>query len=65
MSMKKNYGWKDELTEMEPKTHVRERPPPVPFRKFLHNSEEGTFLGRTPSSWGKRNRELLVIFFRG
>lgn len=33
--------------------YVRRKPDPVPFSKFLYNSEKGTVMGRTGSSWGK------------
>lgn len=32
---------------------VRSKPDPIPFSKFLYNSNEGTVLGRTAMSWGK------------
>jgi sodium/potassium-transporting ATPase subunit beta len=31
----------------------RRRPDPIPFSQFLYNSEKGTVLGRTASSWAK------------
>lgn len=34
-------------------TSLRERPPPFSFRRFMYNSKEGTFMSRTPASWGK------------
>lgn len=33
---------------------MREKPAPIPFSQFLYNSKEGTVLGRTAMSWGKR-----------
>lgn len=33
---------------------MRSKPDPIPFSKFLYNSNEGTVLGRTGMSWGKR-----------
>lgn len=52
MSKKHSNGF--EMEEPAYPSHVREKPAPVPFSKFLHNSEAGTYLGRTPSSWGKQ-----------
>lgn len=37
--------------------YVRRQPDPVPFSKFLYNSEKGTVMGRTAGSWGKRTAE--------
>lgn len=34
-------------------TSLRERPPPFNFRRFMYNSKDGTFMSRTPASWGK------------
>jgi Sodium / potassium ATPase beta chain len=48
-------GMKPSL-EMEEPFYVRRKPDPVPFSKFLYNSEKGTVLGRTGSSWGKARR---------
>lgn len=33
-----------------------DNPQPEPFKwsKFLHNKKEGTYLGRSPNSWGKK-----------
>lgn len=33
---------------------MRRKPDPIPFGRFLYNSDEGTVLGRTAMSWGKR-----------
>lgn len=47
--------------QVEPTTEVqdyRRRPDPIPFSQFLYNSEKGTVLGRTGSSWGK---ECILI----
>lgn len=40
--------------DMDQPFYVRKKPDPVPFHKFLYNSEKGTVLGRTGSSWGKK-----------
>lgn len=32
---------------------VRERPPPFTLRRFLYNKQEGLYLGKTKSGWGK------------
>lgn len=29
------------------------QPKPFKLARFLHNKKEGTYLGRTPDSWGK------------
>lgn len=42
--------------EIDQPFYVRRRPDPVPFTKFLYNSEKGTVMGRTASSWGKNKR---------
>lgn len=39
--------------EMEQPFYVRKKPDPIPFSKFLYNSDEGTVLGRSGSSWAK------------
>jgi Sodium / potassium ATPase beta chain len=39
--------------EAEEPFYVRRKPDPVPFSKFLYNSDKGTVMGRTGSSWGK------------
>lgn len=41
--------------EMDQPFYVRRKAEPVPFTKFLFNSEEGTVMGRTGSSWGKKS----------
>lgn len=41
------------LMEMEEPFYVRRKPDPIPFSKFLFNSEKRTVLGRTGTSWGK------------
>lgn len=41
--------------EMNEPFYVRRRPDPIPFKKFLYNSEKGTVMGRTGVSWGKVN----------
>lgn len=33
---------------------IRTPPPPFKLSTFLYNSKEGTILGRTGSSWGKK-----------
>ena len=47
--------------EMEQPFYVRRKPDPVPFSKFLYNSEKGTVLGRTAGSWGKKVQQLLIM----
>lgn len=64
--------------EMEEPFYVRRKPDPVPFSKFLYNSDKGTVMGRTGPSWGKHLdtvfihtasdlanviREIVFIFF--
>lgn len=41
------------------------QPKPFKLGRFLHNKKEGTYLGRTPNSWGKNNTEenILLTFF--
>jgi sodium/potassium-transporting ATPase subunit beta len=39
--------------EIEDPFFVRSKPDPIPFGKFLYNSENGLILGRTKTSWGK------------
>lgn len=39
--------------EDEEPFYVRRKPDPVPFSKFLYNSDKGTIMGRTGGSWGK------------
>lgn len=46
-----------ETTELQ---DFRRRPDPVPFSKFLYNSEKGTVLGRTGTSWGKNECTLII-----
>lgn len=36
----------------------RRKPDPIPFSKRIYNSEKGTFLGRTGTSWGKKSPSL-------
>lgn len=43
----------DHGMEMEQPFYVRKKPDPIPFSKFLFNSDNGTVLGRTGLSWGK------------
>lgn len=37
---------------------VRERPPPFSLKRWMYNSKEGKYFGRTGSSWGKEIRQL-------
>lgn len=39
--------------EMNEPFYVRRRPDPIPFSKFLYNSDKGTVMGRTGQSWAK------------
>lgn len=48
--MSKNVGHN---MEMEEPFYVRKKPEPIPFSKFMYNSEKGTVMGRTAGSWGK------------
>lgn len=41
---------------------VREKPPPFSLRRFLYNEKEGTYLGKTKSSWGKNDRNNFFFF---
>lgn len=41
--------------EMDQPFYCRKKADPVPFSKFMYNSEEGTVFGRTGSSWGKKD----------
>lgn len=36
---------------------VRERPPPFSLKRWMYNSKEGKYFGRTGSSWGKQIRQ--------
>ena len=47
--------------EMDQPFYVRRKPDPIPFSKFLFNSEAGTVMGRTGSSWGKDRLCVWVI----
>lgn len=40
---------------------VRERPPPFSFRRFLYNEQEGLYLGKTKSGWGKINQNCYIF----
>lgn len=44
--------------EMEEPFYVRKKADPVPFTTFLCNTKEGTILGRSPLSWGKKQLNL-------
>ncbi|ETN68030.1 hypothetical protein AND_000136 [Anopheles darlingi] len=43
--------------------HVRMKPEPIPFSKFLFNSQNGTVLGRGAGSWGKFLLSKIGIFY--
>lgn len=45
--------------DMDQPFYVRKKPDPVPFHKVLYNSEKGTVLGRTGTSWGKHTVSLV------
>lgn len=38
------------------------QPRPFKLARFLHNKKEGTYLGRTPDSWGKESAEENRFF---
>ncbi|XP_050101378.1 sodium/potassium-transporting ATPase subunit beta-2-like [Anopheles aquasalis] len=42
--------------------HVRMKPEPVPFSKFLFNSQNGTVLGRTAGSWAKIGTFYIIFY---
>lgn len=48
--------------EPEHEVFVRERPPPIPFSRFLYNSDEGTVLGRTGLSWAKIGTFYIIFY---
>uniref|UniRef100_A0A1L8DF34 Putative sodium/potassium-transporting atpase subunit beta-2 n=1 Tax=Nyssomyia neivai TaxID=330878 RepID=A0A1L8DF34_9DIPT len=50
--MSKQHGGLPQM-EMEEPFYVRRRPPPVNFWNFLYNSDKGTVMGRSGSSWVK------------
>ncbi|KAG5680840.1 hypothetical protein PVAND_010321 [Polypedilum vanderplanki] len=39
--------------EMDEPFYVRRKPDPIPFSKFLYNSDKGTVMGRNGQSWAK------------
>lgn len=39
----------------------RRRPDPIPLSKRIYNSEKGTFLGRTATSWGKNLSDTYLV----
>ncbi|EJY57851.1 AAEL010145-PC [Aedes aegypti] len=41
---------------------VRSKPDPIPFSKFLYNSNEGTVLGRTAMSWAKIGTFYMIFY---
>uniref|UniRef100_U5EXA6 Putative sodium/potassium-transporting atpase subunit beta-2 n=1 Tax=Corethrella appendiculata TaxID=1370023 RepID=U5EXA6_9DIPT len=41
---------------------IRTKPEPIPFTKFLYNSNEGTVLGRTATSWAKIGIFYIVFY---
>lgn len=43
-----------ELNASEHINEIRERPPPFNLSRFLHDERDGSYCGRTPSSWGKK-----------
>lgn len=48
--------------EMEEPFYVRRKPDPIPFRKFLYNSEKGTVMGRNGTSWGKIMNSYILLY---
>jgi hypothetical protein len=45
--------------EMDQPFYVRKKPDPIPFSKFMWNSDKGTVMGRTGSSWGKKAETII------
>lgn len=50
------------IPEPENEAFVRRKPDPIPFHRFLYNSNEGTVLGRTALSWAKIGIFYIVFY---
>lgn len=59
-SLKMNKGT-SHSSEVDQPFYVRRKPDPIPFSKYLYNSEKGTVLGRTGMSWGKNRVEQCLL----
>lgn len=52
--MSKSKHIPEEKTSIDPAFFDRFHKEPFSLAKFIHNSKEGTYFGRTKESWGKK-----------